>query len=347
MAPEIVTAVCVDRWTWLRLWLLLSVLAVWAVFAGRVVFAQESERPEDLRIQQMRVQVMPEFDDPRVLVMVQGRVVAYEHQYPVRVTFRVPAGAQINQMATVNMDSAGATMEEYDARADPEDSQWQLVSYELGGAHFFYEYYYDPIVGEREKTFSYVLSSYHPVEEVTIEIQEPKGAEDFRTMPEAGSSRVDERLRLRYEGIEVGSLKAGEEASVVVNYTKAGSDPSLTWEQVMALQEGKRPPATTGSGSESSGLSMPTEIVVFVGGALLIFVGVFVGYRLRLSDAAEGGAGEGNPEAYCRMCGTGLKAEANYCHQCGAIVMTGAAEQEQAAATVLIRRPSGERRQTI
>ena len=93
----------------------------------------------------------------------------------------------------------------------------------------------------------------------------------------------------------------------------------------MALQEGKRPPATTGSGSESSGLSMPTEIVVFVGGALLIFVGLFVGYRLRLSDAAEGGAGEGNPEAYCRMCGTGLKGGASYCHQCG----TGVAERIQ------------------
>ena len=325
MVPEILTAVYSDRRTWLRLWLVVSLLALWPVFAGRAVSAQEGARPEDLRIQQMRVQVMPEFDDPRVLVMVQGRVVAYEHQYPITVTFRVPAGAQINQMATVNMDSAGATMEEYEARPDPEDSRWQLVSYELGGAHFFYEYYYDPIVGEKEKAFTYLLSSYHPVESVTVEIQEPKGAEDFRTMPEAGSSRVDETLRLAYHGIEVGALKAGEEASIVVNYTKSGREPSLTWEQVMALQEGKRPPATTGSGGESSGFSMRTEIMVFVGGALLIFVGVFIGYRLRLSDAAGDGADAGDPEAYCRMCGTGLKAEASYCHQCG----TRAAEGTQ------------------
>ena len=318
-------AIWPDRRTWLRLWLVASLLALWPAFAGRAVSAQESVRPEDLRIQQMRVQVMPEFDDPRVLVMVQGRAIAYEHQYPVTITFRVPAGAQINQMATVNMDSAGATMEEYEARPDPEDGRWQLVSYKLGGAHFFYEYYYDPIVGEREKTFSYVLSSYHPVEDVTVEIQEPKGAEDFRTMPEAVSSRVDETLRLAYHGIEVGALKAGEEASVVVNYTKAGAEPSLTWEQVMALQEGKRPPSTTGSGAESTGFSMRTEMMVFVGGALLIFVGVFVGYRLRLGDVTEDGAGEGQPEAYCRMCGTGLKAEASYCHQCG----TRAAEGTQ------------------
>ncbi|MGD8902366.1 MAG: zinc ribbon domain-containing protein [Anaerolineae bacterium] len=318
-------AIWPDRRTWLRLWLVVSLLALWPVFAGQAISAQEGARPEDLRIQQMRVQVMPEFDDPRVLVMVQGRAMAYDYQYPVTITFRVPAGAQINQMATVNMDSAGATMEAYEARPDPEDSRWQLVSYELGGAHFFYEYYYDPIVGEREKAFTYLLSSYHPVDEVTVEIQEPKGAEAFRTMPEAVSSRVDETLRLAYHEIEVGALKAGEEASVVVNYTKSGMEPSLTWEQVMALQEGKRPPATTGSGGESPGSGMPSEIVIFVGSASLIFVGVFIGYRLRLSDAAGDGAGEGQPEAYCRMCGAGLKLEASYCHQCG----TRAAEGTQ------------------
>jgi hypothetical protein len=318
-------AIWPDRRTWLRLWLVVSLLALWPVFAGQSISAQEGARPEDLRIQQMRVQVMPEFDDPRVLVMVQGRAMAYDYQYPVTITFRVPAGAQINQMATVNMDSAGATMEAYEARPDPEDSRWQLVSYELGGAHFFYEYYYDPIVGEREKAFTYLLSSYHPVDEVTVEIQEPKGAEAFRTMPEAVSSRVDETLRLAYHEIEVGALKAGEEASVVVNYTKSGMEPSLTWEQVMALQEGKRPPATTGSGGESPGSGMPSEIVIFVGSASLIFVGVFIGYRLRLSDAAGDGAGEGQPEAYCRMCGAGLKLEASYCHQCG----TRAAEGTQ------------------
>jgi hypothetical protein len=162
-------------------------------------------------------------------------------------------------------------------------------------------------------------------------------------MPEAVSSRLDETLRLAYHGIEVGALKAGEEASVVVNYTKSGMEPSLTWEQVMALQEGKRPPATTGSGAEASGFSMRTEIMVFVIGALLILVGVFIGYRLRLGEASER-----KPVAYCRMCGAELKTEANYCHQCGVMAMPVAADQEQAAAAeVRTRRPSGGRRQTI
>ena len=58
-----------------------------------MVFAQELPRPEDVRIQQMRVQVMPEFDDPRVLVIVQGRLAVSPDDLPVMITFRPsPAG---------------------------------------------------------------------------------------------------------------------------------------------------------------------------------------------------------------------------------------------------------------
>jgi hypothetical protein len=266
----------------------------------------------------MRVQVLPEFDDPRVLVMVQGRVEAYEQQYPLRITFRVPVGAQINQMATVNMESSGATREEYEVQVDPEHARWELVSYELSGAHFFYEYYYNPIVGEQEKAFTYVLNSYHAVGKATVEIQEPKGAEGFRTTPEAASSRVDPTLRLTYHQIEVGALRAGEERSIGVNYRKVASEPSLTWEQVMALQAGNRPPEVTVGESEGEAWPIAMEIVVFVGGALLVLVGVFVGYRLR-----QGDAGEGEAKANCRLCGTGLKAGASYCHQCGAMAVEG------------------------
>ena len=146
-----------------HLLLLLCLLALWPSVTGGAVFAQEElPRPGDLRIQQMRVQVMPEFDDPRVLVIVQGRLAAGANDFPVTITFRLPQGAQINQMATVNMQSAGTTLMPYETQADPADARWQLVSYSLDGAHFFYEYYYDPIVGDVDKAFTYTLRSTTP-----------------------------------------------------------------------------------------------------------------------------------------------------------------------------------------
>jgi len=313
--------------------LLLCLLVLWPAVTGGAAFAQELPQPDDLRIQQMRVQVMPEFDDPRVLVIVQGRLAADANDFPVIITFRLPQGAQINQMATVNMQSAGTTLMPYEAQPDPADARWQLVTYSLDGAHFFYEYYYDPIVGDVDKAFTYTLNSYHPVDDASVEIQEPKAAEGFSTVPQAAASRLDQTLRLNYHQIALGALEPGQETSINVNYTKADPNPSLTWEQVMALQEGKRPPETTSPAEAPSGLQIPTEVFVFVGGALLILIGSFVGYRLRLGERAADEAGEDEPNRFCRMCGTTLKVEASYCHQCGAMVLQASINLEQATAT--------------
>ena len=100
----------------------------------------------------------------------------------------------------------------------------------------------------------------------------------------------------------------------------------------MALQEGKRPPETTPV-EAPSGLQIPTEVFVFVGGALLILVGTFVGYRLRLGEHAADEDGEDEPDLFCRMCGTTLKADASYCHQCGAMVLQASINLEEATAT--------------
>ena len=314
--------------------LLLCLLVLWPAATGGAVFAQEPALPDDLHIQQLRVQVMPEFDDPRVLVIVQGRLAVSPNDLPVTITFRLPQGAQINQMATVNMQSAGTTLMPYETQPDPIDARWQLVTYSLDGAHFFYEYYYDPIVGNVDKAFTYTLNSYHPVDDASVEIQEPKAAEGFSTVPQAMASRLDQTLRLNYHQIALGALEAGQESSINVNYSKSDPDPSLTWEQVMALQEGKRPPETSGPAGAPTGLGIPTEVFVFVGGALLILIGSFVGYRLRLGERAADEAGEEEADLFCRMCGTTLKAEASYCHRCGAMVLQQASiNLEQATAT--------------
>jgi hypothetical protein len=313
--------------------LLLCLLTLWLpVLPGGAAFAQELPHPGDVRIQQMRVQVMPEFDDPRVLVIVQGRLAVSPNDLPVTVTFRLPERAQINQMATVNMQSAGTTMVPYETQPDPADARWQLVTYSLDGAHFFYEYYYDPIIGDVDKEFTYTLNSYHHVDDVSVEIQEPKAAEGFSTSPQAATSRLDQTLRLYYHQIALGALEPGQEASVSVNYRKADPDPSLTWEQVMALQEGKRPPSAAGSTGASSGFQIPTEVLVFVAGAALIMLGAFAGYRLRLGERADEEADQEGPDLFCRMCGTTLKADASYCHQCGAMAMPASINLENATA---------------
>jgi hypothetical protein len=338
MTPDFLPPACrakalhFDSIDWARFALLLCLLAFWSLGAAQPVSAQEPLPPGDLLIQQLSVQVMPEFDDPRVLVIVQGRLAADNLTFPLTVTFRLPFDAQINQMASVNMATAGSSMQPYIALPDPAGSRWLLVSYSLDGPHFFYEYYYDPITGSLDKEFTFTLSSYHPVEQASVEIQQPKAAEEFRTVPAAASSRLDQNLRLYYHRVEVGALEAGQELSISVSYRKSDPDPSLSWEQVMALQQGLQPPdAATAEPTTPPSFPIPIEILVFLAGAALLLAGAFVGYRLRLADALPAEAGDLS-NRFCRFCGTALKAAAHYCHHCGAMALPPSHSLEQATA---------------
>ena len=94
----------------------LCVAVLWALAGAGRVAAQEPGAPAEapvgteLQIQQMRIQIMPEFDDPRVLVIVQGRLAAPAVDLSQPITFRLPRSAQINQMATMNMNTGGDLM---------------------------------------------------------------------------------------------------------------------------------------------------------------------------------------------------------------------------------------------
>ena len=136
----------------------LCLVALGPATGGSVAFAQASTA-EDPAIQQLRVQVLPEYDDPRVLVVVQGRLSAPGTAFPLPVTFRLPVDAQINQMASMDMLTRGTVSLPYDVQPDPEDPRWSLVTYTLDNAHFFYEYYYQPIEGQMEKQFAFTFSS--------------------------------------------------------------------------------------------------------------------------------------------------------------------------------------------
>ena len=72
-------------------WLLFLFVSAFVLLGGghRPVLAQATA-PALTEIQQLRVQVMPEFDDPRVLVIVQGRLNVTEAELPVTLTVAVP-----------------------------------------------------------------------------------------------------------------------------------------------------------------------------------------------------------------------------------------------------------------
>lgn len=302
----------------------LCLVALGPATGGSVAFAQASTA-EDPAIQQLRVQVLPEYDDPRVLVVVQGRLSAPGTAFPLPVTFRLPVDAQINQMASMDMLTRGTVSLPYDVQPDPEDPRWSLVTYTLDNAHFFYEYYYQPIEGQMEKQFAFTFSSPQAVGELLLEVQQPLAAEDFRLAPTPTTTRTDESQSFVYHQLQVGELAAGKEVAVQVSYTKIDPAPSLSLQQMMAVMDLEgialdKPHLVEAS---PSGGTVPFWFFALLGSVVLASLGGLIWYRAQQDSRALAPALEASRGSFCRQCGTALKSGAQFCHYCGKAAMVG------------------------
>ncbi len=296
------------RW-WTQAWVCVFVACFCSPVAALAMTPGAAQGP--VQIQQLRVQVMPEFDDPRVLVIVQGRLAETDLTFPLDLTFRLPREAQINQMATMDIVSGGTTSQPFESAPDPEDARGLLVTYSLDNAHFFYEYYYDPIVGEVDKHFDFAFSSLYPVQNLLLEVQQPRTASNFGLVPPAAGTRTDDSLGLAYHQINVGPLAAGAETTLTVSYAKADPLPSISREQVMGMQ---MPPAA--AENQGAGRSLEWWPVAL---AAAVALGVLAGFTWRRSgsDDESGPWPEIESGGVCPHCGTVPRADARFCHICG------------------------------
>ena len=289
-----------------------SLLVALALLAGRPVALAQSADGATLPIQRLRIQVMPEFDDPRVLVIVQGRLAVADDLFPLPITFRLPAGALVNQMAGIDMSSGRTAAQEFSLLPDPSSPDWVLATFSLPSAHFFYEYYYDPLPAQSDKAFSFLLDSLHPVEDLVIEVQQPLAASNFSLLPPADETRLDESFGFTYHRLVLGALPAGQPVAVAVRYTKSDPDPSLSREQLLGTSE----PVAAGSDSTAptpgAAEPIPTWVLILVAAIVLLTIASIVWNRLR--PAPPGGLVR---PAFCIRCGAPLKPDAHFCHVCG------------------------------
>ena len=306
--------------------------------------AGQSLEDNQPRIAELRVQVMPEFDDPRVLVIVQGRLDISEDGLPIELTLPVPRGAQINQMAIMNTSTGAIESQPFDAKPDPDSEQWTLVTYKLSSAHFFYEYYYAPFsLSNPERHFAFDFPTPYTVDRLKIEVQQPLEATDFSLTPPATLAQVDEAMGFTYHLFEIGHLGAGETAGVDIAYRKETADPSITREELPSsqMQGGAAGPvgsdATTGPGGEGQGLWVGLGVVALVGAGAAAWTWTREASASRgrpqprpvppqraapQTEVNSGGRADRSEHSthYCTDCGARLRAQARFCHVCGSCV---------------------------
>ncbi|MFC2011087.1 zinc ribbon domain-containing protein [Chloroflexota bacterium] len=285
--------------------IILSFLAISLLFIcadKSPVLAQEDN--EITSFDNVQLWIYPEYDDPRLLVMLQGHIEGVE--LPVVVRFLVPSKAEMYSAGS--MDTLGQYTGEPPNRKPSSIPGWDEINYELTTNIFRVEYY-DPIIsGQPDKSISYEFRRLYPISELEVIVQEPRYSSDFSISP-IGNSFVDNHGFTSYS----------------YNYSELVDTPPLLFE--ISYHKSDKRPSLSINENESSESYLVIIIVVILGiAAVASFLWL---YKPRPKTRAAGRQLSKNspvrrlksnqPKArFCSKCGQPTDKSANYCTYCGA-----------------------------
>ncbi|MBI2935034.1 MAG: hypothetical protein HYY29_05630 [Chloroflexi bacterium] len=214
---------------------------------------------EPTGFQNVRLWVNPEYDDPRLLVMLEGQIVGASA--PATVRFLVPAAAEM--FSAGSKDAQGRYSGGPPNRKPSGVPGWDEISYNLTSNTFRMEYY-DPVVAiEPDKKIAFQFRSLYPISDLRVMLQQPLTSSNFKATPQE-ISRTTDSDRMTVFNYDFRDVPPNSPLSFDISYTKTDPNPSV---KDPVLQG-------AGTGSSSAGSSKGPLIVIGVVAAIA-FVALF------------------------------------------------------------------------
>ncbi len=303
---------------------LLPLIALLALLLGLPASAQDTTSLEWLDIK-----LWPEYDDPRLLVIIDGQVT--EPGQTVRIP--VPVGATINAVASTG-DDGGLMDNAWQSVAGADGST--LVTLVPSAPMFRVEYYIPLTTDGNERLINFVLpAGFFETETASIEMLVPPDSENVDSQPVADMSDIGEngtQLMLRTFGPVTGT------ESIVQSLTYENPTGAMAMSEdagppATAIQPSAQTVATADSGSDIDYLLIGLVVLA----VLLVGAGAFGLWRTRKTESEPAPAARQRPpkqkkkqqteavgltqsarDRFCRKCGTEFKPEDRFCRNCGA-----------------------------
>ncbi len=248
--------------------------------------------------------IYPEYDDPRLLVMLEGQIVGAEP--PAVVRFLVPSEAEMYSAGS--MDAQGQYSGGPPNREPSSISGWDVINYEVTTNTFRVEYYDPIIIGQSDKSIYYEFRWLYPASRLEVIIQEPRRSSDFNVLP-VGNSIVDD------QGFN----------SHVYSFSDLGDAPPLRFE--ISYHKSDTRPSLSINEKESSDSFLMVVIVVILGAAAAVSF-FWIRKSRPKTRAARRQLARNRPERrqqnnqartrFCSQCGQPIEVSDKFCTHCGA-----------------------------
>lgn len=248
--------------------------------------------------------VYPEYDDPRLLVMLEGKITGVSP--PAQVRFLVPAAAEM--FSAGSKDAQGSYSGGPPNRQASQIPGWDEISYELKTDTFRVEYYYPIISGQPDKQISYDFRWVYPISDLKVIVQQPLEATNFAVAPK-GSPTIEGGFNV--QTYDYRNPDSAQPLHFDISYTKSNPNPSLD-NQPLA-------PQVTGSSN--------LPLILTVAGILLVAGVIILGLKSRKAAYATKSSGYSRQtraerrkqlkSRFCSQCGKAIESSARFCPYCG------------------------------
>ncbi len=185
--------------------------------------------PQGLTIGRMKVAIMPEYDDPSVLAIYDGK---FEEaaSYPIRTRFLIPKGSVISDACSLSHEGQHFC-QLYKTSSKGEYDEVSLV---LPYPNFYLSFHTPQLdVASEKKEIAYRIKVNHPVKNMEVELQQPLRSTAFSIVPPEGARPLQHadsisaikgfnQVYYKLEGIA-----AEQEIAFAVSYIKSDPKPSV------------------------------------------------------------------------------------------------------------------------
>lgn len=271
-----------------------------------------AEAQEATPFERVQVSLWPEYDEPEMLVIYRISLPS-EVVLPGTVRLRIPVSAgQPNAVAEAN--AAGELLVADYERAP--EGQWAVLTIDVGHPVLQVEYY-DPF--ERDgasRSYRYVWPGEHEVGSFEVQVQEPAGARDMNILP-ASPGGFPGPSGLPLHTIDLGSLPAGQERVVTLDWLRDSDEPSVARTPVPPPTPQTGAPSPDDGGAETN---IWYRLIFGLGAAAVAAIAVWL-LLFRGQERRPKGDRRGKRAAprkrFCPGCGERVGRKDRFCGSCG------------------------------
>ncbi|MDP6689223.1 MAG: hypothetical protein QF384_06990 [Alphaproteobacteria bacterium] len=182
----------------------------------------EAWAADELAIGRMRVMIWPEYDDPSVLVVYDGRF-SDDTKFPTVTDFFIPKGAIINDICSLS-PAGQHYCQLFDVTTG--SGNYDTVRLSLPFSNFYLSFHLAPVdVAVAQRRIAYAIKTNHPIASMEVDIQQPLRSTDFAITPPGGERSEENDFNHFTYALE--DLAKGADPVFTIGYIKESKEPSV------------------------------------------------------------------------------------------------------------------------